>query len=122
MGNLRTSAAAECCSREIGPLGAQLMYHKHRTKTCAGMCAQVLRQFMLLPEGEVRELESLATRVVTAEAEKAAEEELLQDPPEEFVDALMDTLMEDPVILPTSKQVIDRTTISRRVPSVCHCV
>lgn len=38
---------------------------------------------------------------------------LLQDPPEEFVDALMDTLMEDPVTLPTSKQVIDRSTISR---------
>ncbi len=48
------------------------------TVTCAGMCAQVLRQFMLLSEGEIRELESLAARVVSAEAEKVAEEELLQ--------------------------------------------
>ena len=58
------------------------------------MCAQVLRQYMLLPEGEVRELDALAVRVRAAEAERAAEEELLADPPEEFVDALMDTLME----------------------------
>lgn len=80
----------------------------------ACVCAQVLRQFMLLPEGEIRELEALAARVAAAVAEKAAEEELLQDPPEEFVDSLMQTLMEDPVTLPTSRAVVDRSTISRR--------
>ncbi len=66
----------------------------HTVQSHLGMCAQVLRQYMLLPEGEVRELEALAVRVRAAEAERAAEEELLADPPEEFVDALMDTLME----------------------------
>ncbi|CAL8466128.1 g5664 [Coccomyxa elongata] len=82
--------------------------------------AQVLRQYMLLPEGEVRELEALAVRVRAAEAERAAEEELLAEPPEEFVDALMDTLMEDPVTLPTSRQVIDRSTICRHLLSDAH--
>ena len=41
----------------------------------------------------------------------------LQDPPDEFKDSLMDTLMEDPVILPASKAVLDRSTINRCVIS-----
>jgi hypothetical protein len=36
-----------------------------------------------------------------------------QDPPDEFVDSLMSTLMEDPVILPKSRAVVDRSTITR---------
>ncbi|MFN9901854.1 MAG: U-box domain-containing protein, partial [bacterium] len=34
------------------------------------------------------------------------------DAPDEFLDPLMATLMEDPVELPSSKTVIDRITIS----------
>ena len=74
---------------------------------------QVLRQFMLLPEGEIQELDGLARRVHLAMVEKQQEEELLQDPPDEFKDSLMDTLMEDPVILPASRAVLDRSTINR---------
>lgn len=74
---------------------------------------QVLRQFMLLPEVEVQELDGMARRVHTAVLERQREEELLQDPPDEFKDSLMDTLMEDPVILPASKAVLDRSTINR---------
>ena len=33
-----------------------------------------------------------------------------EDIPEEFLDALLDTIMDDPVILP-SKNVVDKTTI-----------
>ena len=43
---------------------------------CVAM--QVLRQFMLLPEGEIQELDGLARRVHLAVAEKQEEEELLQ--------------------------------------------
>ena len=78
---------------------------------------QVLRQFALLPEGEIRELDGLAQHVHRAVAEREREEELLQDPPDEFKDTLMDTLMEDPVILPASKAVLDRSTINRRAPA-----
>ena len=35
--------------------------------------------------------------------------------PEEFKDALMDTVMSDPVILPTSGHVVDRSTIIRHL-------
>ena len=78
---------------------------------------QVLRQFMLLPEGEIQELDGLARRVHLAMVEKQQEEELLQDPPDEFKDSLMDTLMEDPVILPASRAVLDRSTINRWRPA-----
>ncbi|CAK0786013.1 hypothetical protein CVIRNUC_009226 [Coccomyxa viridis] len=75
--------------------------------------SKVLRQFMLLPEVEIQELDGLARRVHLAMVEKQQEEELLQDPPDEFKDSLMDTLMEDPVILPASRAVLDRSTINR---------
>lgn len=74
---------------------------------------QVLRAHMLLPEAEVRELEALAARVAAADAAKANEEDILGEPPAEFLDALMDTLMEEPVILPKSRAVVDRSTINR---------
>ena len=77
----------------------------------------MLRQFALLPEGEIRELDGLAQHVHRAVTEREREEELLQDPPDEFKDTLMDTLMEDPVILPASKAVLDRSTINRRAPA-----
>jgi len=47
-----------------------------------------------------------------------AEEDLdTSDAPDEFLDAMMYTLMEDPVMLPSSKQVIDRSTIARHLLS-----
>lgn len=41
------------------------------------------------------------------------EEEILADVPDEFLDPIMSTLMTDPVILPSSRTVVDRTTIAR---------
>lgn len=41
------------------------------------------------------------------------EEEIPPDVPEEFLDPIMSTIMSDPVILPSSLQVVDRTTIAR---------
>ena len=35
------------------------------------------------------------------------------DPPDEFLDPIMTTLMLDPVILPSSHTVVDRQTIAR---------
>ncbi len=47
-------------------------------EVCKNLAMQVLRQFMLLPEGEIQELDGLARRVHLAAAEKQEEEELLQ--------------------------------------------
>lgn len=51
-----------------------------------------------------------ATIAATKEADDQAEEDL-GEIPDEFLDPLMYTLMEDPVILPMSKQTVDRSTI-----------
>ena len=46
-----------------------------------------------------------------AKKEMQAMEEELGEAPEEFLDPLMSTVMEDPVILPGSKMTVDRSTI-----------
>lgn len=48
------------------------------------------------------------------------EEEMDQDIPDEFLDPLLYTLMEDPVILPTSHQTVDRSTIKSHLLSDSH--
>lgn len=50
--------------------------------------------------------------------EKQKEESLaLADAPDEFLDPIMSTLMIDPVLLPSSKVILDRSTISRHLLS-----
>lgn len=44
-------------------------------------------------------------------------QEALTDAPDEFLDPIMSTLMLDPVILPSSKVTVDRTTIARHLLS-----
>ena len=45
-----------------------------------------------------------------------AEDDLLfEDAPDEFMDPIMGYVMKDPVILPSSKQTVDRSTISRHL-------
>ena len=51
-----------------------------------------------------------ATIAATKEADDQAEEDL-GEIPDDFLDPLMYTLMEDPVILPMSRQTVDRSTI-----------
>lgn len=46
-----------------------------------------------------------------------AEDEVLTDVPDEFLDPIMSTLMVDPVILPSSHITIDRSTIARHLLS-----
>lgn len=43
------------------------------------------------------------------------EELLLSEAPENFLDPIMSTLMIDPVILPSSKMNVDRSTIARYI-------
>ncbi|CAF0817504.1 unnamed protein product [Brachionus calyciflorus] len=40
-----------------------------------------------------------------------------EDAPEEYLDPIMSSLMEDPVLLPSSKKIVDRSTISRHLLS-----
>ena len=70
-----------------------------------------------MPEADVEELEMLGTRVAGAAAELADEEAAFEDPPDDYVDPLIGTLMEDPVTLPASHVTIDRSSILRHLLS-----
>ena len=66
---------------------------------------------------DIRKWTALAQRVTAARLADEEEEADLGEIPEEFEDPLMAILMEDPVILPTSKTVMDRSTIRQHLLS-----
>lgn len=65
----------------------------------------------------VGEISDLAIRVNQLAREEKKNQEALADAPEEYLDPIMSTLMIDPVILPSSKVIVDRTTIARHLLS-----
>lgn len=71
------------------------------------------------PPAEVVRFETLLQalqRESENEAQQEAEEQALEEEaPEEFLDPIMGSLMVDPVRLPSSGQVVDRSTIARHI-------
>lgn len=66
--------------------------------------------------GESMELFALlATKVEDASDIMIGDEDLYQDAPDEFLDPLMQEFMEDPVLLPTSDNIVDRKTITHHL-------
>ena len=63
--------------------------------------------------GLIGSLREVATCVERFAVQRQRDEEILANAPEEFLDPIMSTLMMDPVILPSSRTVVDRTTIAR---------
>lgn len=61
----------------------------------------------------VGEVQDVAIRVAKKTEEHQANEEAIAEAPDHFLDPIMSTLMTDPVILPSSKQTVDRSTIAR---------
>lgn len=61
----------------------------------------------------IGELKEVAYKVAERARLFKANEEVLSDAPEHFLDPIMSTLMTDPVILPSSRQTVDRSTIAR---------
>eukprot|EP00002_Diphylleia_rotans_P015175 TRINITY_DN2939_c0_g1_i3.p1 TRINITY_DN2939_c0_g1~~TRINITY_DN2939_c0_g1_i3.p1 ORF type:complete len:928 (+),score=199.42 TRINITY_DN2939_c0_g1_i3:675-3458(+) len=71
----------------------------------------ILRRHLLLDSFEIDALDSFVSRVEEACARKVTEEEELGEVPDDFCDPITAVLMKDPVILPTSGQTMDRSTI-----------
>ena len=69
---------------------------------------------------EVQLLEAFLSKVETRMLQEEEEDEAYGDVPEEFLDPLMYTLMKDPVLLPTSNTVVDRSTIIQHLLSDQH--
>ncbi|KAF2471601.1 uncharacterized protein BDR25DRAFT_303110 [Lindgomyces ingoldianus] len=71
----------------------------------------ILQRYTLKSPEQLQDWEQLAQRIKAAKDEADDEEADLGEIPDEFSDPIMASLMEDPVILPSSKQTVDRSTI-----------
>lgn len=65
----------------------------------------------------ITEILELSTKVNRIEQIQKLNDEALQNPPDDFLDPILSQLMKDPVILPSSKVTVDRSTISRHLLS-----
>ncbi|KAF2833397.1 hypothetical protein CC86DRAFT_338679 [Ophiobolus disseminans] len=81
---------------------------------------RTLARYGLKSPEQLREWEQMATHISTAKEEADLEEADLGEIPEDYEDPLMATLMEDPVTLPISKQIVDRSTIQSHLLSDPH--
>lgn len=64
-------------------------------------------------------IKNIAQRVSELAIQQNNDEELLlSEAPENFLDPIMSTLMTDPVILPSSKMNVDRSTIARYLHNI----
>jgi len=77
----------------------------------------VLRKHHLKSNEDIAALAKMAEEVKHLKTREDEEELELGEVPDEFTDPLMATLMEDPVILPTSRTRIDRQTIKAHLLS-----
>ncbi|KAH8305399.1 hypothetical protein KR018_001763 [Drosophila ironensis] len=65
----------------------------------------------------IGDMSEFAEKVKRMGAQYKEEQELLADAPEEYLDPIISTLMTDPVVLPSSKVTVDRSTIARHLLS-----
>lgn len=116
------------CSREVHfspktlvSLIGQLCLHLQSPRFCVALGSEeshskktlvrlenILRLYCSAPATTLATFHSLVQQV-TAISEKFKQSE----PPAEFLDALVDTIMRDPVMLPASQKIVDRQTIVR---------
>ncbi|KAH5137500.1 peptidylprolyl isomerase [Parastagonospora nodorum] len=81
---------------------------------------RTLARYALKSPEQLKEWENMASAIETAKTRADIEEADLGEIPDEYEDPLMATLMEDPVILPISKIVVDRSTIQSHLLSDPH--
>ncbi|BCS29060.1 ubiquitin-ubiquitin ligase UFD2 [Aspergillus puulaauensis] len=82
--------------------------------------AEILRKWSLKSPEELKSWDQLLLKAKQAKEEDEQAEEDLGEIPDEFLDPLMYTLMEDPVILPASRMSLDRSTIRSHLLSDPH--
>jgi ubiquitin conjugation factor E4 B len=82
--------------------------------------ATIMKKFVLKAPEEIARWNVLIDNFAKAKMEDEQAEADLGDIPDEFLDPLMYTLMEDPVVLPISKTIIDRSTIRSHLLSDPH--
>jgi ubiquitin conjugation factor E4 B len=84
------------------------------------MAAEIMRKKVLKGPEEIALWTKLVETFAKAKKEDEDAEAELGEIPDEFLDPLMYTLMEDPVILPVSRTIMDRSTIRSHLLSDPH--
>lgn len=74
----------------------------------------VQKLHLLTPE-EIDRMTGLVGKVVAARANYKDMDALTDEAPDEYLDPLMATIMRDPVLLPTSGNIVDRATITTQL-------
>lgn len=69
----------------------------------------------MLTDAQLADYEALCSSVDAAASTMTTNDAALADAPDEFLDPLLCHVMEDPVLLPTSGNVIDRSTITQHL-------
>jgi len=82
--------------------------------------AQIAATRGLLTPAECQRFHELVESVAICAKELVAEDEELSEAPDEFLDPILATLMQDPVMLPSSRKIVDRSTIVRHLLSDPH--
>ncbi|KAF2002701.1 hypothetical protein P154DRAFT_488181 [Amniculicola lignicola CBS 123094] len=80
----------------------------------------ILQKYALKSEEDLHEWNRLAAAIQKVAEEAKLDEAALGEYPDEFTDPIMATLMDDPVILPISKQTVNRSTIKSHLLSDPH--
>lgn len=78
---------------------------------------KILTSRRLKSDEEIQQWQKMGERIRNTKDEADMLEADLGDIPDEYADPLMATLMEDPVTLPISRQVVDRSTIQSHLLS-----
>lgn len=73
------------------------------------------KKLNLLTGKSMEMFEALPELVEVAAQNVASDDALLRNAPDEFLDPLMCTFMIDPVLLPTSDTIVDRSTITQHL-------
>lgn len=81
---------------------------------------RIITRFSLRSGEEIAKFEKLKESFKVAKEIDDQEDLDMEDAPDEFMDPLMATLMTDPVMLPISRQIMDRSTIRSHLLSVDH--
>ncbi|XP_037092632.1 ubiquitin conjugation factor E4 A-like [Pollicipes pollicipes] len=100
------------CERFCAAVAADERSYSPRLFTDAIQVLARIGQGQLIPA-----VEAVAAHVAGSGAALQAEDDLAAQAPDHFLDPIMSTLMTDPVLLPTSGIVCDRSTIARHLLS-----
>ncbi|CBN78076.1 conserved unknown protein [Ectocarpus siliculosus] len=106
----------EICTT-ISQFSTQPGFHKHLAMSgyyqedLLPKATSTMRRLQLLPASSMADMDSLCSAVIEARASYEASEASLGEVPDEFLDPVLCHVMRDPVLLPTSGTILDRSTI-----------